>query len=90
MNELFRQVGGTLTMVAGLAISAYTVKYAIDAWNGHYCLPTNSEYTVLRHMGSAANGLVNMGAYALDKRYCPSPPIFSAPPARSQNLGNGS
>lgn len=90
MNELFRQVGSALTMVASLAVSAYTVKYVVDAWHGHYCVPTTSEYTMLRHMGSAANGVVNMGAWALDKPYCPSPPIFSAPPARGQKPGNGS
>lgn len=90
MNELFRRTGSMLTTVASLALTAYTVKYVVDAYHGHYCMPTNSEYTVLRHMGSAANSVVNLATWAFDKPACPAPPVFSAPPARSQKLGNGS
>ncbi len=90
MNKLFGAAATLVTEVVGLAMVGYSIKYAIDAYSGHYCLPVNSEYAVARHAASLGNNIVNLGARVLEKPHCPAPPVFVVPPARSEKPGNGS
>ncbi len=90
MNKLFGAAAELVTGVIGLAIVGYGIKYAVDASDGHYCLPVSSEYAVARHAASLGNDIVNVFAHMTEKPRCPAPPVFVVPPARQVKLGNGS
>lgn len=90
MNKLFGAAAELVTGVIGLAMVGYGIKYAVDASDGHYCLPVNSEYAVARHAAALGNNAINLGAWALDKPRCPAPPVFVVPPARATKPSNGS
>ncbi|MBP7252133.1 MAG: hypothetical protein KBA75_01460 [Alphaproteobacteria bacterium] len=87
MNKLFGAAATLVTEVVGLAIAGYTIKYAIDAYNGHYCIPVSSEYAVARHAASLGNNIVNGIAHLTEKPRCPAPPVFVVPTARQDKPG---
>lgn len=90
MNKLFGAAAELVTGVVSLAIVGYGIKYAVDASDGHYCLPVSSEYAVARHAASLGNNIVNAVARMAEKPRCPAPPVFVVPPARAEKPGNGS